>query len=202
MLFTTCILYISIGDIFRRWCTHWTWGWAGLRAGLGTEARGKIVCLSRGSNPVVQYAVIQCTDSATFLPHTHTHPSIQWLYSPNRALASYFLRFLNHTDLETHGRTPLDEWSVRRRGLNLQGTTQHVNTWDKHPCPGRNSIPWPQQPSDRRPKPRPRGHWHRKIRAHGRPVLYSIVVMDPLRNVYLYLHYYIVTCVRFPWLWR
>jgi hypothetical protein len=31
-------------------CTHWTGGWLGLRTGLDTEARGKILCLCRGSN--------------------------------------------------------------------------------------------------------------------------------------------------------
>jgi hypothetical protein len=32
--------------------THWIWGSAGLRAGLDTEARGKILCIFRVSNPV------------------------------------------------------------------------------------------------------------------------------------------------------
>jgi hypothetical protein len=31
--------------------THWTRGWVGPRAGLDAEARGKILCLCRGSNP-------------------------------------------------------------------------------------------------------------------------------------------------------
>jgi hypothetical protein len=30
--------------------THWVGGWVGLRAGLDTEARGKILCVCRGSN--------------------------------------------------------------------------------------------------------------------------------------------------------
>jgi hypothetical protein len=30
--------------------THWIGGWVGLRAGLDTEARGKIICLCRESN--------------------------------------------------------------------------------------------------------------------------------------------------------
>jgi hypothetical protein len=33
------------------WCP-WIGGWVGLRAGLGTEAREKILCLCRGSNLV------------------------------------------------------------------------------------------------------------------------------------------------------
>jgi hypothetical protein len=31
--------------------THWIGGWVGLGAGLTHEARGKILCLCRGSNP-------------------------------------------------------------------------------------------------------------------------------------------------------
>jgi hypothetical protein len=31
--------------------THWIGGWVGLRAGLDTEARRKIICPCRGSNP-------------------------------------------------------------------------------------------------------------------------------------------------------
>jgi hypothetical protein len=40
--------------------THCTGGWVGPRAGLDTEARGKILCLCRESNPdrpVVQSVV-------------------------------------------------------------------------------------------------------------------------------------------------
>jgi hypothetical protein len=51
--------------------THWTGGWVGPRAGLNTEARGKINCLSRGSNldrPVVQSVARHCTDWATPAP--------------------------------------------------------------------------------------------------------------------------------------
>jgi hypothetical protein len=47
--------------------THWTGGWVGSRAGLDTEATGKIVC-PWGSNPdrpVVQSLARQYTDWAT-----------------------------------------------------------------------------------------------------------------------------------------
>jgi hypothetical protein len=43
---------------------YWTGGWVGLRAGLDTEARGKTLCLCRGSSPdrpVVQSVVRQST---------------------------------------------------------------------------------------------------------------------------------------------
>jgi hypothetical protein len=45
--------------------THCTGGWVGLRAGLGTEVRGNIFRLCRGSNldrPVVQFVARHCTD--------------------------------------------------------------------------------------------------------------------------------------------
>jgi hypothetical protein len=57
----------------------------------------------------------------------------------------------SHT-IYTYGRTPLDEWPARRRGLYLH-RTQHRNTRDKHPCPQRDSNPRPQQPSGRRHAP-------------------------------------------------
>jgi hypothetical protein len=37
--------------------THWTGGWVGPRAGLDTEARGKILCPRRGFNPIVNKLV-------------------------------------------------------------------------------------------------------------------------------------------------
>jgi hypothetical protein len=51
--------------------THRTGGWVGPIAGLDTEARGKILCPSRGSNPdrpVVQPVVRQYTDWANPAP--------------------------------------------------------------------------------------------------------------------------------------
>jgi hypothetical protein len=57
------------------------------------------------------------------------------------------------THIQTHGRTPLDEWSARRRDLYLHRTTQHINERDKLPCPQRDSNVRPQQPSGRRPTP-------------------------------------------------
>ena len=51
---------------------------------------------------------------------------------------------LRHT---TVGRTPLDEWSARRRDLYL---TTH-NTLNRHPCPRRDSNPQSQQANSRRP---------------------------------------------------
>jgi len=67
-----------------------------------------------------------------------------WRNSPQWGRASSFTRFLDHTQWRTTvGRTPLDEWSARRRDLYL---TTH-NTYNKRPCPLWDSNPQPQQAS-------------------------------------------------------
>ena len=49
-----------------------------------------------------------------------------WHDSPQWAMASSFTRFLDHTQrCTTVGRTPLDEWSARRRDLYL--TTHNIH---------------------------------------------------------------------------
>ena len=72
-----------------------------------------------------------------------------WRNSPQWARASSFTRFLDHTRHTTVGRTPLDEWSARRRDLYL--ITR--NTHNRHPCPRWRSNPPSQQASGRRPTP-------------------------------------------------
>jgi len=48
------------------------------------------------------------------------HFFLLWRCDPTRVMASSFLRFLEHTQRRiTVGRTPLDEWSARRRYLYL-----------------------------------------------------------------------------------
>ena len=49
-----------------------------------------------------------------------------WSDSPHWAMASSFTRFLDHTQRRTTvGRTPLDEWSARRRDLYLTKHNTH-----------------------------------------------------------------------------
>jgi hypothetical protein len=79
-----------------------------------------------------------------------------WRCGPTRAMASSFLRFLDHTRHITVGRTPLDEWSARRRDLYL--TT--LNT-DKYPCSGGIRTHNPSKRAAVDPRFRPRGHWDR-----------------------------------------
>ena len=66
------------------------------------------------------------------------------------ARAFSFTRFLDHTQrCTTVGRTPLDEWSARRRDLYQ---TTH-NTHDIRPSPRWDSNPQSQQASGGRPTP-------------------------------------------------
>ena len=47
---------------------------------------------------------------------------------PKRAMASFLMRFLDHTQRRTTvGRTPLDEWSARRRHLYLTTHNSHIH---------------------------------------------------------------------------
>jgi len=49
-----------------------------------------------------------------------------WCCDPTRVMASSFLRFVDHTQRRTTvGRTPLDEWSARRRDLYLTTYNTH-----------------------------------------------------------------------------
>jgi hypothetical protein len=49
-----------------------------------------------------------------------------WRCDPTRIMPSSFLRFLDHTQRRTTaGRTPLDEWSARRRDLYLTTHNTH-----------------------------------------------------------------------------
>ena len=72
--------------------------------------------------------------------------------APSGPWPSSFTRFLYHTQRRaTVGRTPLDEWSVRRRDLYL--TTHTTLTANKCLCPWWDSNPQSQQASGRRPTP-------------------------------------------------
>jgi len=60
--------------------------------------------------------------------------SFFWQHSPHWARASSFTRFLDHTQRRTTvGRTPLDEWSARRRDLYLTTHNTHNRQTPMHP---------------------------------------------------------------------
>jgi hypothetical protein len=76
--------------------TRWTGGWVGLRAGLDTEARGKIFCLYRGSNPDRPV----CNDTmlteqgrdADHSPHLMPKSRMSRSYTPLRLRAAWRVR--------------------------------------------------------------------------------------------------------------
>jgi hypothetical protein len=79
-----------------------------------------------------------------------------WHKSPQLARTAPFTRFLDHTQRhKTIGRTPLDEWSARRRNpyLTTQHTDIHALIWIRTYNLSRRAA------TDLRL--RPRGHWDR-----------------------------------------
>jgi hypothetical protein len=84
-----------------------------------------------------------------------------WCNSPQWARASSFMSFLDHTRRHTTiSRTPLDEWSARRRDLYL---TTH-NTHNRQTSMPSDEI-WTHNLGRRAAAdlcPRPRGHWDRR----------------------------------------
>ena len=89
----------------------------------------------------------------------------------------HFLRFLDHTQRRTTvGRTPLDEWSARRRDLYLINT-QHSQQTNIHAPGGIQTHNFSKRAvADRRL--RPRGYWHR----HAKGVFF-------LLHRFIYIHY-------------
>ena len=60
------------------------------------------------------------------LRKSHHYFFLLWRCDPTRVMASSFVRFLDHTRRRTTvGRTPLDEWSARRRDLYLTTHNTH-----------------------------------------------------------------------------
>ena len=86
-----------------------------------------------------------------------------WRCSPTRAMASSFLRFLDHTQRRTTvGRTPLDEWSARRRDLYLTTHNTH-NRQTSMPQAGFEHRRSQQRRAAADRRLRPRGHWDRHV---------------------------------------
>ena len=136
--FLTNKLFLNIRSSFARFCGISCL--RTLRPALGAWLFGTFV----------GFAVVFHCYSLLPIPHDiRTRDFFLWRCGPTLAMASSFLSFLDHTQRRTTvGRTPLDEWSARRRDLYL---TTH--TTDKHQCPRWDSNPWSQQASGRRPMP-------------------------------------------------
>jgi len=81
-----------------------------------------------------------------------------WRDSPQWAMAPSFARFLDHTQRHiTVGRTPLDEWSARRRDLYLTTHNTHNRPTSMPPGGIRTHNLSRRAATDSRL--RPRGHW-------------------------------------------
>jgi len=87
-----------------------------------------------------------------------------WRCDPTRVMASLFLTFLDHTQRRTAvGRTPLDEWSARRRDLYLTTHDTHNRQTSMPPVGFEpHDLNW-RAAADR--SLRPRGHWNRHIQS-------------------------------------
>jgi hypothetical protein len=95
--------------------------------------------------------------------YTYIHTFGRVCNNPQWARAPSFTRFLDHTRRTTVGRSPLDEWSARRRDIYL---TTH-NTHNRRPCPPggiRTRDLSRRAAADLRL--RPRGHWDRDIHTY------------------------------------
>ena len=103
----------------------------------------------------LQYSIslppIRCYNSPFFILYWRYNSLWVCILQPSSgAIASSRMRFLDHTQRRTRvGRTPLDEWSARRRDLYL--TTRIILTTDKRPFPQWDSNTQSQQASGRRP---------------------------------------------------
>jgi len=84
--------------------------------------------------------------------------------APHWAGASSFMSFLDHTDhtqrRTTVGRTPLGEWSARRRDLYLTTHDTHSRQTSMPPGGIRTHTLSSEQPAD--PRIKPRCHWDRR----------------------------------------
>jgi hypothetical protein len=95
-----------------------------------------MACVNRPSSTSDQLVAEPLQDKTRHSQETHIHAPggiglfvCFWHKSPQWTRASSFMRFQYHTRRRTTvGRTPLDEWSARRRDLYL---TTH-NTHDRH----------------------------------------------------------------------
>jgi hypothetical protein len=131
-----------------------------------------------------------------------------WRDSPQWARASSFTRFLNHTQRRTTvGKTPLDEWSARRREL-YQTTHITHNRQTSHVPSGILT----HSPSKRAATElRPRGHWDGNIMDICQASRSWSLCLSPSKkgnwNIFiegLVIYYYAVhwSCLTWPEFWK
>ena len=104
-----------------------------------------------------------------------------WRDSPQWARFSSFTRFLYHTQWRTTvGRTPLDEWSVRRRDLYLTTQNNHNRQTSMPPGGIRTHSLIRRVAADLRL--RPRGHLDRHNNNNNN-------IINQVKNMYINTHF-------------
>jgi hypothetical protein len=107
-----------------------------------------------------------------------------------RVLASSVLRFLDHTQWHnTVGRTPLDEWSARRRDVYL--TTRTTLTSDSHALGGIRTRPCRRVAAG--PRLRPLGRWDRHFSYIH---IYIYIYIYTHTHTYIYISVYVRTVYK------
>ena len=148
--------------------THCTGGWVGPRAGLDRCGKSHPPPLHRDS---IRWKVglswtcklidtlLVCFDGRFTVVSTKLHYFLSFgLSSPQWAMASSFMRFLDHTQRRNAvGRTPLDEWSALHRDLY---DTQYSQQTDIH-APGGIRTHNVSRRAAADLRLRQRGHWDR-----------------------------------------
>jgi hypothetical protein len=124
----------------------------------------------------------------SFFIHSFIH-SFTRACSPGWSFGLPFRGFLI-THIQTHCRTPLDEWSARRRGLYLHRTTQYINTTNIHSPSGiRTRDPSNQAAADLRL--RPRGHWNRHFILYPPPFFFYSLYFFPATVISFYFFFFL-----------
>ena len=130
---------------------------------------------------IIEYVTLLTQNVFTVYIYIYIYIYFLWRCCPTLAMASSFLRFLDHTQRRTTvDRTPLDEWSARRRDLYLTTHNTHNRQTSMPPVGFEPTIPAVRAAADLRL--RPRGHWDRHI------------------YIYIYLFTYIYICINKKWL--
>jgi len=123
---------LSIDHIMQHSTTRWQYSyrWNNLVCSWNKERKYEslkrnIIAANHMTSTWLSISIITIT--ATFFFYWHYNPSWVCILQPSsRAIASSLTRFLDHTQRRTTvGRTPLDEWSARRRDLYL--TTHYTH---------------------------------------------------------------------------
>jgi hypothetical protein len=124
------------------------------------KAFDNVTVTYRFSNTITKTRKCNTVKDALLCKHTY----LLWRCGPTRAMASSFLMFLDRTQRRTtFGRTPLDEWSDRRRDLYLRTHKIHKTQTSMPPPPDGIRTHNLSRRTAVNLHLRPRGHWDRHV---------------------------------------